>query len=442
MKIVVAGASGFIGQSLIEEIGKHHFVRALSRSVKQSENSHIEWEVCDLFSLIDAERAFQDVDIAVYLVHSMRPSAHLIQGETEDLDLILADNFLRAAKKENVRQIICLNGLYSGGRVELEELFRQSALNVTLIRSDLILGTEGSAFYIMTRLVDRAPFLFAQAWAQNRAQPVALPDIVRLICDCIGNPRTYNQTIEIAGSESVSYSQLLQKIARRRGRRLHFISVPFFGKKFSQWWIRLVTGAPKALVAAFINGGREIPAAVSIRNGQEQDLIGWEKAVDLALDDYCSSRPRAFQGNPSGRHVVRSVQRLYLPPGKTARDVAQAYLDFLPKMQPWLLKVKVQEHHISFGWRFPFIEILVLEHSAERSWSHRQLFYVKGGLLARQTQRARLEFREISGGEAVISAIHDFQPRMPWLLYRWTQALFHVWMMKQFNHYLRSKKSA
>ncbi len=67
--------------------------------------------------------------------------------------------------------------------------------------------------------------------------------------------------------------------------------------------------------------------------------------------------------------------------------------------------------------------MLVLEYSPERSWSHRQLFYVRGGLLARKTMRGRLEFREILGGQSVISAIHDFQPRMPWYLYRWTPGL-------------------
>jgi hypothetical protein len=70
------------------------------------------------------------------------------------------------------------------------------------------------------------------------------------------------------------------------------------------------------------------------------------------------------------------------------------------------------------------------------------LFYVRGGLLAQKTVRGRLEFRETLGGKAVIAAIHEFKPRMPWFLYRWTQALFHIWVMRQFGLYLNRPKSA
>jgi hypothetical protein len=114
-----------------------------------------------------------------------------------------------------------------------------------------------------------------------------------------------------------------------------------------------------------------------------------------------------------------------------------AYLEYLPKANPGLLKVEVQGRWIYFCWRFPYTRLLVLEYSPERSRPDRQLFYVRGGLLSKKTMRGRLEFREILGGEAVISAIHDFEPRMPWYLYRWTQALFHLYVMKLFGIFLK-----
>jgi len=48
---------------------------------------------------------------AIYLVHSMLPSARLTQASFEDLDLICADNFARAAKRAGVEQIVYLGGL-------------------------------------------------------------------------------------------------------------------------------------------------------------------------------------------------------------------------------------------------------------------------------------------------------------------------------------------
>ena len=66
---------------------------------------------CDLFSLKDVERALQGARFALYLVHSMLPSARLVQGRFSDLDLICADNFGRAAAKAGVEQIVYLGGL-------------------------------------------------------------------------------------------------------------------------------------------------------------------------------------------------------------------------------------------------------------------------------------------------------------------------------------------
>ncbi|MBX3683554.1 MAG: hypothetical protein KF731_13020, partial [Thauera sp.] len=66
----------------------------------------------------------------------------------------------------------------------------------------------------------------------------------------------------------------------------------------------------------------------------------------------------------------------------------------------------------------------------------RQLFYVRGGRLSRQGPRGRLEFREIPGGRAVITALHNFSPSLPWVIYRWTQAWVHLATMRLYRVYL------
>ncbi|EJX16634.1 MAG: hypothetical protein AB8V70_07580 [Rickettsia conorii subsp. raoultii] len=40
----------------------------------------------------------KNVDIAIYLVHSIIPSAKLTQASFEDMDEILADNFAKASR--------------------------------------------------------------------------------------------------------------------------------------------------------------------------------------------------------------------------------------------------------------------------------------------------------------------------------------------------------
>ena len=55
MKIVIAGASGFVGKQLLDVLRDQHDVVGLSRRSRPLENG-VEWVQCDLFSLLDIER--------------------------------------------------------------------------------------------------------------------------------------------------------------------------------------------------------------------------------------------------------------------------------------------------------------------------------------------------------------------------------------------------
>ncbi len=110
-RLALAGATGYIGHNLLNELKKKYDVIALSRNGDDKDNEErVEWRSCDLFSLDDTIAGMKGADIAVYLVHSMMPSAKLTQGSFENMDLLLADNFARAAKENGIRQIIYLSG--------------------------------------------------------------------------------------------------------------------------------------------------------------------------------------------------------------------------------------------------------------------------------------------------------------------------------------------
>lgn len=453
MRIAIAGASGFVGKALIKELQGHHQIVALSRGNKSSA-ADIEWRSCDLFSLLDAEKGLQGCDVAVYLVHSMRPSARLTQGSFEDFDLIVADNFVRAAEKCGVRHIIYLGGMYPDdekkvsrhlqSRHEIEELFRASVIPVTILRAAVILGPEGSSFHIMVRLVQRLPVMICPKWTSTHSQPVALRDVVRSLRHCIETEEARNKIYDIGGPDVVSYLDMMKMIAADLGVTRWLMPIPFLSPELSTLWVCLVTGAPRALVRPLIEGLR---TPLTVHPGRQLQIPGYSftplrEAISESLRDYTGqTKPLAFHKSPPvGENEVRSVQRLPIPKGMTAEQVARAYMEFLPSMKPGFIKVDVSGKWLSFAWNFPYLRLLILEYSPERSWSHRQLFYVRGGLLAQKTVRGRLEFREVLGGRAVIAAIHEFKPRLPWFIYRWTQAVFHLRVMNMFGSYLNRRK--
>ena len=52
------------------------------------------------------------------------------------------------------------------------------------------------------------------------------------------------------------------------------------------------------------------------------------------------------------------------------------------------------------------------------------------------SSRPRLEFRVVNDGAAVLAAIHDFAPSLPWPIYKLTQARAHLWVMRRFGRHL------
>lgn len=139
-------------------------------------------------------------------------------------------------------------------------------------------------------------------------------------------------------------------------------------------------------------------------------------------------------------NTVRSVQRLLLPTGRNAAWMGGDYARWLSRTYKPFIRVEEMEgrlHFLLWGMNKPLLE---LTYSEERSTPDRVLYYITGGILARidhMQSYGRLEFREVLFGTYVIVAIHEFVPRLPWLLYNATQALIHLWVMHRYGRSLR-----
>ena len=63
--------------------------------------------------------------------------------------------------------------------------------------------------------------------------------------------------------------------------------------------------------------------------------------------------------------------------------------------------------------------------------------YVVGGVLSGKQDRGRLEFRVVLDRKYVMAALHEFRPALPWFIYRYTQAIVHVIVMRAFSEHLK-----
>lgn len=446
-KILIAGASGFIGQALIQKLLGHQDITivALSRSLRRSDNPRLIWKQCDLFSLKDIQLAMEGCDEAYYLVHSMLPSASLSQGKFYDFDLLMADNFVRAAREFQLRHIIYLGGMIPAtsslswhlkSRLEVEMTLRDSGIKTTALRASLIIGPQGSSFTILQRLVERLPIMVAPDWTRTRSQPVALKDVLNVLERSLLDESVKGKIYDIGGSEIVTYQELIHRAGSlvRKSRKIFTLNIiPLF---LSRFWVTLITGIPKNLVYPLVLSLKhEMLVEPSKRWPHPEDLS--TRLEDTLREALSAKAEPHFTGHRPVEKDVRSIQRLVLPPGRDAIWVTQEYFDWLPQFFSTLIRVKVEGDLCTFYLIHPEIEILILKRSVERSSPDRQLLYVVGGLLSGHQDRGRLEFRVVLGRRYVMSALHEFRPRLPWRIYKYTQAIVHLIVMRAFGEHLK-----
>ncbi|HAN31660.1 MAG TPA: NmrA family protein [Myxococcales bacterium] len=446
-KVVIAGASGFIGQAVAAALSHDFELIGLSRSGVLQSPHFAEVRRADLFSLKDAESGLAGADYGVYLVHSMLPSAALVQGHFADLDLLCADNFARAAAKVGMKQIVYLGGLHPRGdrlsrhlhsRVEVALALANTNVAVTHLRAGLILGANGSSFQILRRLVHRLPMMLCPSWTSTRMQPVALDDVVAAVGTLLGDATAFDRTYDLGAPEVVTYRQLLLRTAAAMGVQRRCLPVPLFSPRLSRLWVSLTTGAPKSLVAPLVESLKHEMIADPDKLWVNPSPTSIDEALRQALTEPVTRQPRAFIGTRKGAPTVRSVQRMTLPKARDAAWALEAYIKWLPRALSGLLTVKLsdddQVHFRLFGFGPPLLVLQPLRHRSDNS---RQVLRVIGGLLAKETCRGRLEFRQVPDENTLIAAIHEYEPTLPWWLYRLTQAQFHRWVMSRFARYLK-----
>ena len=450
-KIVIAGASGYIGNNLLNKLKGKADLIALSRNKKENTTA-ITWRSCDLFSLVDAEEGLKDADIAVYLVHSMVPSAKLTQSSFENMDVILADNFARAAKFHNVKEIIYLSGIIPDGdehlsrhlksRLEVEKILRAYGTPVTAIRAGLIVGPNGSSFPILAKLVQRLPAMILPKWTSSKTQPVALNDVLESLSKVILNSAKENRSIDIGGPDVMTYRSMMEETAKVLGKKRYMFNVPLFSLSLSRLWLRLVTQTPKEIVYPLVES---LTHEMIVQNanyvaGISDGKIPFREAAKIAINaDKNNKKVKSKTNFGPLIQDVRSIQRVPLPKGQSADWVGRYYSIWLESfLNPWVKTTTDDELNCKISFLRQKFLLLELSYSSERSTTDRALYYITNGYLTdeHKNERGRMEFRKIPGRDEVIIAIHDYTPSLPWFVYYLTQANAHLIVMSAFRKHL------
>nr|WP_144917744.1 NAD-dependent epimerase/dehydratase family protein [Moraxella osloensis] len=249
MKILVTGASGFVGRYLLNEIAQSHEVIACVRKKSNLLPSSVQQIIINNFFDIAIPK---DTDVIVHLAGI----AHNKNTSVDEFKKINVDGTLELARKAleaNIKRFIFISSIgvngnsthgkafteqdtpnptndYTKSKYEAEKalakLFENTHIDLVIIRPPLIYAHDApgnfSKLLMLIKLGQFLPF----GCTHNQRSFIAIENLVSFITACIYHDTKINETFLIADDEVISTKQLIQCLSSGMGKSMILLPVP------------------------------------------------------------------------------------------------------------------------------------------------------------------------------------------------------------------------
>ncbi|WP_191621151.1 complex I NDUFA9 subunit family protein [Marinihelvus fidelis] len=230
MRIVLVGASGFLGQNLVRSLAREgHECIVLTRDAARRKacrlvpNTHL--VAADVNDAAALEARFEGSDAVVSMAGILNESL-FGDSDFQRVHVDLVGSICKAAGAAGVRRILHVSAINAGegesqylaSKGRAEALLLNSGLDVSIYRPSVIFGPGDTFFNRFAGLLRYAPVL-PLACPEARMQPVFVGDVAAAMCRTLASHGTLGPVMELGGPRIYTLRELVRWTAKMMGRK-------------------------------------------------------------------------------------------------------------------------------------------------------------------------------------------------------------------------------
>jgi len=241
MKVLILGASGFIGQHLMQALcANGHKVVALGREVAPvlAPQARITWVAAPL----------QDTDLegVVCVINCLGAFRVGCDADYDAIHYAVPLAIFQQSVRVGIRKIIQLSALgvdtpvakhsrFLSSKKLLDDAVQTMAVDWTVIRPSIVFG-PGERSMAFFKALALFPWVLLVRQGQTRVQPVYIHDLIALIVCAVEQTHAQHQVLAAVGPESLSWAEMMTLHRRWLGQKApKVINLPTWGVTFFGW---------------------------------------------------------------------------------------------------------------------------------------------------------------------------------------------------------------